>query len=77
MFVRAAQYINGIALEFLLEVQALEEGIRFVLTGCEWKHVVDSDNEERDHEGAPKANDESDKATKVRLRVDISVTRSC
>lgn len=75
MLVGAAQHINGIALEFLLEVQALEEGIRFVLAACKWKHVVDGDDEERDHEGAPKANDESDKASKVRLRVDISVTR--
>lgn len=77
MFVGAAQYINGIALEFLLEVQALEEGIGLVLTGCKWKHVVDRDDEKRDHECAPKANDESYKATKVRFRVNISVTRGC
>lgn len=75
MRICTAQYVNCITLEFFLEVQALEEGVGFVLTGCERKHVVDCDDEERDDKGAPKAYDKSDKASKVRLWVDISVTR--
>lgn len=75
MLIGTTQYVNCITLKFFLVVQALEEGIGFVLTACEGKHVVDCDDEERDDEGTPKTYDKSDKASKIRLWVDISVTR--
>jgi hypothetical protein len=37
-------------------VEPLEEGIGFVFTSSEWKHVVNSDDKEWDHECAPEAN---------------------
>lgn len=76
MFIGTSQNVNGIAFKFLFIVQALEKGIGFVFACSKGKHVVDCDHEEGDHEGAPKAYDETDESTKVGLRIDISVTSS-
>ena len=56
MFISAAEYVNSIAFKLLFEVEPLEEGIGFVFTSSEWKHVVNSDDKEWDHECAPEAN---------------------
>ena len=76
MFIRATQNVNGISFKFLFIMQALKKSIGFVFTCSKRKHVVDSDDEEGDHESAPKANDETDETTKVSLRIDISITGS-
>jgi hypothetical protein len=46
MFISATENVNGIAFELLFIVQTLEEGIGFIFTGCEGKHVVNRDDKE-------------------------------
>lgn len=74
VFIGATQDVNGIAFKFLFIMQALEKSIGFVFACSKWKHVVDCDDEEGDHESAPEAHDETDETTKVGLRIDISIT---
>lgn len=57
MLVGTTKHTHCIIFQFLFEVQSQKQVEGLLFWRCEGKHVVDRHYEERDHEGAPEAND--------------------
>lgn len=67
------EHVDRVDLKLLFEMQALEEGVRFLLGSIEGQHIGNGDDEIGHDEGAPEADEHAGEPAKEGFQEEVAI----